>query len=123
MMPDVRRPKRAALLLSVVLLTIASLSGFAIAAQNFTPKSLQGKVLNSAEKPISGAIVYLQNSKSSDVKTFISTDDGSYRFGQIAGDTDYTVWAAWKDKKSPTKAISSFDSRKSVTIDLHIKTE
>jgi hypothetical protein len=79
--------------------------------------------LASGDKPLSGAVVYLQNSKSNDVKTFISTADGSYRFGQIAGDIDYTVWAAWKGKKSPAKAISSFDSRKSVTIDLHIKTD
>ncbi len=90
-------------------------------AQDYGLRNLQGKVYDGKDATIQGAIVYLQNSRNNDVKTFISGDDGSYRFAALSADTDYTVWAAYKGKKSPTKEVSSFDSRKQVYIDLHFK--
>jgi hypothetical protein len=89
--------------------------------QDFGLRNLQGKVLGGKEAPISGAIVYLENSRNNDIKTFISGDDGSYRFAALSDDTDYTLWAAYKGRKSPTKIVSSFDTRKLVIMDLHIK--
>jgi|SRR5580658_6033532 hypothetical protein len=89
--------------------------------QDFGLRNLQGKVLDGKDAPINGAIVYLENSRNNDIKTFISGDDGSYRFAALSDDTDYTLWAAYKGKKSPTKTISSFDTRKLVVVDLHIK--
>lgn len=103
-----------------MLAIVAALAGSAC-AQDFGQKILQGKVLNAQGASIKGAIVYLQNSRTSDVKTFISGDDGSYRFAALNADTDYTVWAAFQGKKSPSKTVSSFDSRKQVYIDLKIK--
>lgn len=93
------------------------------AAQNIKFKTLDGKVLGNGDAPLRSAIVYLQDSRSNSIRTFIATDDGTYRFGQIAPDLDYTVWAKYKDAKSPTKTISAYDSRKQLTIDLHIKTD
>jgi hypothetical protein len=90
-------------------------------AQNFGLKNLQGKVYDANGSTISGAIVYLKNSRNNDVKTYLSEKDGSYRFAGLSADTDYTVWAAYHAKKSDTKTVSSFDSRKQVFIDLKIK--
>ena len=89
--------------------------------QNFGTKQLQGKVLGNNDAPLSGAIVYLQNSRNNDIKSFITEKDGAYHFAGIGADTDYTVWASFKGKKSPTKTVSSFDTRKNVYIDLHVK--
>ena len=105
--------------LAAVLLLFAA---GAVFAQNTKFKTLEGKVFGNGETALSGAIVYLQDSKANSIRSFISTQDGSYRFGQISPDIDYTVWAKYKQAKSPTKTISSFDSRTDVTIDLHIKT-
>lgn len=90
-------------------------------AQNFGLKNLQGKVYDANGSAISGAIVYLKNSRTNDVKTYLSEKDGSYRFAGLSADTDYTVWAAYHAKKSDSKTVSSFDSRKQVFIDLKIK--
>lgn len=106
----------------VIALLIAFASAVALAQSN-NLKSVQGRVLGSGDAPISGAIVYLQDGKTNDIRSFISTDNGSYRFGQLAADTDYQIWARYKNEKSPTKPISSYDSRKQVAIDLHIKTK
>jgi len=106
----------ALLLTAAVFLPVSHADG-----QDFGLKNLQGKVFDAKDTPISGAIVYLQNSRNNDVKTFISGNDGAYRFAALSADTDYSVWAAYKGKKSPTKSVSSFDTRKQVFIDLHIK--
>ena len=113
-----KRSRYAPRLAAVFLLLLAG-----AAAQNQKFKTLDGKVLGNGEAPLRSAIVYLQDSRSNNIRTFIATQDGSYRFGQIAADLDYTVWAKYKDAKSPTKTISAYDSRKQLTIDLHIKAD
>lgn len=115
----VRRMRYAGLLLAAIVL-LAGLTP-AAGAQNFGIKNLQGKVFGADNAAISGAIVYLENSRNNDVKTFISGKDGAYQFAGLSADTDYTVWAAYRGKKSGSKTVSSFDSRKQVYIDLHIK--
>jgi hypothetical protein len=104
----------------ILLMLMAAFPGVA-KAQDFGLKNLQGKVFDGANAPIKGAIVYLQSSRNNDIKTFISGDDGSYRFAALSADTDYTVWAAHNGKKSATKTVSSFDTRKLVYLDLKIK--
>jgi len=115
----VRRLRYAILLAAMVALLAGFMPG--AGAQNFGIKNLQGKVFGADDAAINGAIVYLQNSRNNDIKTFISAKDGSYQFAGLSADTDYTVWAAYKGKKSGSKTVSSFDSRKQVYIDLHIK--
>lgn len=109
----------------VVCVALLGLTAAALpaAGQNddFGLKNLQGKVLDGHDAPINGAIVYLRNSRNNDVKSFISTSDGAYRFADLSADTDYTVWAAFHGKKSATRDVSSFDTRKQVYIDLRIK--
>jgi hypothetical protein len=84
-------------------------------------RTVEGSVTNAAGQPVSGAVVYLKNVASLTVKTYVTTADGSFRFGQIALDTDFQVWAESSGNKSQVKAISSFDSRPKWTIPLKIK--
>ncbi|HLJ77884.1 MAG TPA: carboxypeptidase-like regulatory domain-containing protein [Acidobacteriaceae bacterium] len=115
--------RMGALLAGALLLGLlpAALSPAMAQDQNFGVKQLQGKVLGNNDAPLSEAIVYLQNSRTNDIKSYITEKDGAYHFAGLAADTDYTVWAAFKGKKSSTKTVSSFDTRKQVFIDLHIK--
>ena len=79
-----------------------------------------GKVEDKSGAPLKGAIVYLQDSRTSAVKSAISGDDGSYRFVQLSQNTDYTLWAKIDDRKSPNKSISSFDTKNEFNITLKI---
>ncbi|HVT97333.1 MAG TPA: carboxypeptidase-like regulatory domain-containing protein [Acidobacteriaceae bacterium] len=117
-LPARRRAILAGCLMALTLLAALPATG---RAQNFGLKNLQGKVYDANNAPISGAIVYLKNSRNNDVKTFLSEKDGNYRFAGLSADTDYSVWAAYHAKKSDSKTVSSFDSRKQVYIDLKIK--
>lgn len=81
---------------------------------------VQGKVLGPSDEGKSGAVVYLKDMKTLGVKSSISTQDGSYRFGQLADAADYEVWAELDGKKSPTRGVSSFDQKKQYTINLKL---
>ena len=105
-------------------LAVAAVAAFGLAAQ--TPvfaqaqRTVQGKVVDRSDAPIKGAVVYLKDDHTLAVKSAISDDDGSYRFGQLAQNTDYELWATSDGKKSGTKTISSFDSKNQFYIDLKI---
>jgi len=109
---------RAAVTALIVVGLLASMAGI---AQSGSVRSVEGKVYGVTSEPLGSAVVYLQDSKTNNIKSFISTSDGSYRFGQLSADVDYQVWAEYKGKKSDKKNISSFNSKKQLVIDLHIK--
>ena len=83
---------------------------------------VQGRVMDKADAALPGAVVYLKDGRSLAVKSFISNEQGGYRFGQLAQNTDYEVWAEHDGKKSPVKTISSFDNKNQILIDLKIDT-
>ncbi len=45
---------------------------------------VQGTVQNSSEQPQANAVVYLQDQKTQEVRTYITEADGHYRFGQLS---------------------------------------
>ncbi len=108
----------------VVLLLLVGISLATARAASAPPsqKVVSGKVVGTGNQPLSEAIVYLKNGKTTDIKSFISAQDGTYRFGQLSLDVDYEIWAEFQGKKSPTKSISSFDSRKQLNYELKVDT-
>jgi hypothetical protein len=76
-----------------------------------TSRLLTGTVLDKSDKPVANAVVYLKNTKSLAVKTFIAKDDGTYRFPELSPNIDYEVYAEKNGKKSGTKVLSQFDDR------------
>ena len=91
-------------------------------ARNDT-RILTGRVFSSADQPVQKAIVYLKNTKSLAVRTYISETDGSYHFPALSPNVDYEVYAEFNGARSDTKTLSAFDDRKifNVTLRLHSK--
>jgi hypothetical protein len=83
---------------------------------------LLGKVLDQHDNPVPNAVVYLTNSRTHAVKTYIIGDDGTYRFPGLAS-VDYEVYAQYNGHKSDTKSVSQFDERPQVYVDLRINTQ
>jgi hypothetical protein len=81
---------------------------------------LMGKVLDHQESSVPGAIVYLTNTRTRAVKTYIVGDDGAYRFPALSPNIDYEVFAEYNGHRSDTKTVSQFDSRSQVYINLKI---
>jgi len=85
-------------------------------------RNVQGAVTNSDESPAVGAVVQLENTKTLQVRSFITKEDGIFHFYELSSDVDYKLKA--EDKKSgassDTKTLSSFDSRKQAIINLKL---
>jgi len=80
---------------------------------------LYGKVLDQQDNPVPNAIVYLTDTRTHAVKTYIIGQDGTYRFPGLSN-VDYEVYAQYKGRKSDTKSVSQFDDRSQVYVDLKI---
>jgi hypothetical protein len=112
-------------LLAASCVTVFSIAvrGVAVSAQQRGPEQrvVQGKVVDGANSPIKGAVVYLKDSRSLAVKSYFSDAQGDYRFGQLSQNSDYQIWAENNGKKSAAKTISSFDNKNQFFINLKIE--
>ncbi len=107
-------PRRNLLLSLLAFATCALLlvGPLAASAQKNVPREriVEGKVVNKDGGPIGGAVVYLKNSRSNNIRTYIADEDGHFRFGELAQDTDYELWAESSAVRSKSRQISSFDN-------------
>ena len=84
---------------------------------------LTGKVLDGGDNPLPNAVVYLTNTHTRTVKTYIVGPDGAYRFPALQPSIDYEVYAQYNNRKSGTKTVSQFDDRSQVYISLKVDTK
>ena len=84
---------------------------------------LTGKVVDKDDNPLVNAIVYVTDTRTRAVKTYIAGNDGSYRFPSLAANVDYEIYAQLNGKQSDTKRMSQFDDRKVVNVVLRIDTK
>ncbi|HEY2019446.1 MAG TPA: carboxypeptidase-like regulatory domain-containing protein [Bryobacteraceae bacterium] len=83
-------------------------------------RSVQGSVTSTEDKPVVGAVVQLKNTKSLQIRSFITKDDGTFYFNGLSPDIDYELKADSQGSSSGTKTLSSFDSRKQAIINLKL---
>jgi Carboxypeptidase regulatory-like domain len=110
-------------LLALTLAFAAAMTFSSLAQAQVGGKTVVGFVFNKADQPLSDAIVYLKNTKTLSVKTFITGQDASYRFTALSPNVDYELWAEFHGAKSDTKTVSSFDSRPQSHINLRVNTK
>ena len=84
-------------------------------------RSVQGTVMTESGGVAAGAEVQLKNTKNLQIRSYIAQKDGTYFFHGLSPDVDYEVKAQYQGVWSSAKTVSSFDSRKDVTLDLRIK--
>ena len=83
-------------------------------------RTLHGSVINKSEDPVPSSIVYLKNVKSQSIKTYIADSSGNYKFSGLDPNVDYELHAETQDLMSPTRTISSFDSRRDIEVILKL---
>jgi hypothetical protein len=112
---------KKALVVALILL-VASLAAFGepFEKKGDSGRVLLGKVTDRQDNPLPNAVVYLTNSRTRAVKTYIVGPDGAYRFPSLSPNIDYEVYAQYNSRKSDTKTVSQFDNRQQVNINLKV---
>jgi hypothetical protein len=112
------------LVLAAVFVLLAFFSAHSYATPDKKDKSsgrlLYGKVLDPQDNPLPDAVVYVTNSRTRAVKSYIVGVDGTYRFPALSTAADYEVYAQYKGHKSDTKSVTQFDERTQVYLDLKV---
>jgi hypothetical protein len=99
---------------------LASLPSYGKDKDTTPGRLLTGKVMDKQDNPLVNAVVYVTDTRSRAVKTYIVGNDGNFRFPALAANVDYEVYAQSNGKSSDTKRVSQFDDRKVVNIVLKI---
>jgi hypothetical protein len=84
-------------------------------------RSVHGIVTDKAENPMPGAVVFLKNTRTNAVRSYIAEDGtGSYKFSGLDPNSDFEIHAEKDGAKTSTRTISSFESRKEIVVNLKI---
>src|SRR5271169_3590055 len=81
-------------------------------------RTVQGTVFDANDAAVNGAVVQLKNTKTLQIRSFITKENGAYYFHGLSPDVDYELKADNQGVSSPTKTLSSFDSRKEAVLNL-----
>jgi len=105
---------------TILLLVALAPAGFAQKKGENATRSVQGAVTNVDDSAATGAVVYLKNVKTLQIRSFITKEDGMYHFYELSPDVDYELKAEFQGAASGSKTLSSFDSKKLATINLKL---
>ncbi len=84
-------------------------------------RSVSGIVRDRRGEPVRGAVVKLKDTKTLQIRSFITLDDGSYRFHGLSTETDYELQASHNGMVSKKRRLSVYDSRKKAVINLTLE--
>ena len=68
-----------------------------------------------------GATVFLKDLKSKTMRSYTTAADGHFRFTQVNMAEDHELWAEKDGKRTATKTVSTWDTRKEYIGELKLK--
>jgi hypothetical protein len=84
-------------------------------------RTVRGVVLDKAESPIAGSVVFLKNMRTNSVRSNYTDETGNYRFSGLDPNADYELHAEKEGAKSQTRTVSNLDGRKDIVLNLKIE--
>lgn len=84
-------------------------------------RSVQGVVIDAKDNPIDGAVVQLKDTRTLQIRSFITRTNGQYHFHGLNREIDYELQANHDGKSSDNRRLSSFDSRRQAVMNLKIE--
>jgi hypothetical protein len=114
-----KAPKR--FLLMAAILALVSVTGVAQDAKREAQlRTVHGIVQDKSENLVSEGVVFLKNTRTNVVRSSYTDDTGKYRFSGLDPNADYEIHAEKDSFQSATHTVTSFDSRKDITLNLKI---
>ena len=89
--------------------------------EDASTRSLEGVVTDASGKPVEKAVVQLKDTKSLQIRSFITGADGSYHFAGLSPNVEYELKAEYQGASSDRKTLSIFNSKKAPKINLKLK--
>lgn len=83
-------------------------------------RTVQGTVTDPGGSGVDGAVVQLKNTRTLQIRSFITKNNGGYFFHGLSPDVDYELKADFRGSSSGTKTLSSFDTRRQAVINLKL---
>jgi hypothetical protein len=90
-------------------------------AQTEIGRSVEGRVLTPSGTIVAGAVVQIKDSKTLQIRSFITQTDGRYRFYGLNSNSEYQLMAEKNGSSSGIKTLSMFANRNKAVIDLKMK--
>ncbi|MGC1415139.1 MAG: carboxypeptidase-like regulatory domain-containing protein [Candidatus Acidiferrum sp.] len=84
-------------------------------------RTVHGVVLDKSENLVSESVVFLKNTRTNVVRSSYTDNTGKYRFSGLDPNVDYEIHAEKAGTTSATHTVSSFDSRKDITLNLKME--
>ena len=103
------------------LLLLAGAASGAKKDENANIRTVQGVVNNAQGEAVNGAVVQLKNTKTLQIRSFITRDNGAYYFHGLSTDVDYELRADFDGASSAARTLSSFDTRKQPVVNLKLE--
>jgi hypothetical protein len=89
--------------------------------ENANIRSVQGVVSSAQGEALNGAVVQLKNTKTLQIRSFITRDNGAYYFHGLNTDVGYEIRADFDGASSKARTLSSFDTRKQPVVNLKLE--
>ena len=83
-------------------------------------RSVEGVVSGADNKAVVGAVVQLKDTKTLQIRSFITQADGSYHFSGLSTNVEYELKADKDGATSGSKSLSVYDGRKVAVINLKL---
>lgn len=90
-------------------------------AEDSTTRTVQGVVTNAANQTVERAVVQLENTKTLQIRSFITQKDGMYHFAGLSTDVEYRLKADYNGASTSWKTLSVFNTKKTAVINLRLK--
>jgi hypothetical protein len=84
-------------------------------------REVEGHVTNAAGQPVANAVVQLKNTRTLQIRSFITQPDGAYHFAGLQTDVEYQLKADHDGATSSWKTLSVFNSKKNPVVNLKLK--
>jgi hypothetical protein len=91
--------------------------------EELTKRSVQGAVRDAQDNLVTGAVVQLKNTKTLQVRSYVTKEDGGYRFNGLSRDVDFELKAEFQGMVSSNKTLSVFDDRRLAIINLKLESK
>jgi hypothetical protein len=106
---------------AAVVLLLAAFTAGAQGKHDSQLKTVRGVVVDKGDAPVAAAVVFLKNTRTNQVRSYIADNEGNYRFSGLDPNADYELHAEKDGAKSQTRNVSSFETRMDIVLTLKLE--